>query len=101
MTYAKTAKQVDVRALKGRLWELLQGASGEPRGGDAGDGVGHSVEFQEVIQELHSGDGARLEDLSVHLCFICLLHLANEHSLVVSDVTQMDRLLVSNLPAPV
>ena len=44
-------------------------------------------------------DLRRLEDLSVHLCFICVLHLANEHGLAVAGVTGLDRLLVSNVPA--
>ncbi len=41
----------------------------------------------------------RLEDLSVHLCFICVLHLANEHGLVIKGVPELDRLEISNVPA--
>jgi condensin complex subunit 2 len=35
----------------------------------------------------------------VHLCFICVLHLANEHGLVIQPVPDLDRLLISNVPA--
>lgn len=35
---------------------------------------------------------------AVHLCFICVLHLANEHGLVVRSVPQLDQLLISNVP---
>ena len=37
--------------------------------------------------------------LPVHLCFICVLHLANEHGLVVRAVPTLDQLLISNVPA--
>ena len=36
---------------------------------------------------------------AVHLCFICVLHLANEHGLVIQSVPELDRLLISNVPA--
>ena len=36
---------------------------------------------------------------AVHLCFICVLHLANEHGLVIQPVPELDRLLISNVPA--
>ncbi|GAX76043.1 hypothetical protein CEUSTIGMA_g3486.t1 [Chlamydomonas eustigma] len=36
------------------------------------------------------------QDLSVHLCFICLLHLANEHGLHLSNHGQLNTLTVSN-----
>ena len=41
-------------------------------------------------------DAAPFKDLSVHLCFICLLHLANEHGLQLSNHGQLDTLTVSN-----
>ena len=38
-----------------------------------------------------------LRDLSVHVCFICLLHLANENSLRISSVPSLDRLTAGNV----
>ena len=38
---------------------------------------------------------APFQDLSVHLCFICLLHLANEHGLALSNHGRLDELSVS------
>lgn len=43
----------------------------------------------------HSVAG-KAEDLSVHLCFICLLHLANEHGLAISGTESLDQLVVSH-----
>ncbi len=37
------------------------------------------------------------KDLSVHLCFICLLHLANEHGLTLCNHGQLDKLSVSSM----
>ena len=34
------------------------------------------------------------EDVSLHLCFICLLHLANENTLKIEDCPTMDRLTI-------
>ena len=36
---------------------------------------------------------------SVHLCFICALHLANEHGLRITGVPTLDRLEISGVPA--
>ena len=104
ITYARAAKQVDVRVLKLQLWNILkqQPNTPAPKDLDACEPSSESeaVDFQNVIQHLRGGDGAALNDLSVHLCFICLLHLANEHELVVEGVEDMNRLLVSNISQP-
>jgi condensin complex subunit 2 len=39
------------------------------------------------------------QDLSVHLCFICLLHLANENGLVIRSGDDLKTLQVQNVPA--
>ena len=35
-----------------------------------------------------------LSDLSVHMCFICVLHLANEHGLAIEGVASLDELRI-------
>lgn len=55
------------------------------------------VSFQDLIADVPPFSAAgRAEDLSVHLCFICLLHLANEHGLAVQGTESLDRLIVSH-----
>lgn len=79
--------QVDVRALKEIMWSSI-----EP-GQAASDG--QMMSFQDVIADMPQNSAAgRAEDLSVHLCFICLLHLANEHGLVVEGTQELDQLRV-------
>lgn len=38
-----------------------------------------------------------LADLSVHMCFICVLHLANEHGLAIVGQEGMDELMIGNV----
>eukprot|EP00898_Chlorokybus_atmophyticus_P006836 jgi/Chlat1/7153/Chrsp57S06828 len=73
--YARAAKQVDVRALKHILWQRLEFLARLPERNAAG----------------------RLQDLSVHLCFICVLHLANEHGLSITGCASMDELVIRNV----
>lgn len=38
------------------------------------------------------------EDISAHLCFICLLHLANEHNLRIQGCPSLDDLFIFSIP---
>jgi condensin complex subunit 2 len=91
MRYAKRAKHVDVLDLKAGVWRELQRSASERV--DPATNAAAPVSFQDVVSGLRSGDGGDVSDLSVHLCFICLLHLANEESLVVQS-PEMGKLLV-------
>ena len=55
--------------------------------------------FHEIISQFPEQNPAgRLEDISVHMAFICALHLANEHGLVIKSVPEMNDLVISNVP---
>ena len=82
-------RQVDVRALKESLWQNMEAIQ------EAADD--QAISFQDVIAGLPQKSVAgRAEDLSVHLCFICLLHLANEHGLSVQGTAELDQLIVGH-----
>lgn len=72
--YAQTAKRVDVKALKESLWSAIQK-----------EGV-DGVSFQSVMDDV-SRDYPRdkLASVSVSYCFICVLHLCNEHGLTLKS----------------
>ena len=54
--------------------------------------------MQEVIGGALTGASPELlRDLSVHVCFICLLHLANENSLRISGFPTLDKLTASHV----
>ncbi|KAE8673064.1 Condensin complex subunit 2 [Hibiscus syriacus] len=74
--YDKTSKQVDVQALKETLWDQIQQSQ--------------ETSFQIPVEKLSFKHllasfpadckaAAATKEISPHLCFICLLHLANEH----------------------
>ena len=93
INYDKTSKQVDVKKLKEALWVSLQ----KKNGADDADKLDESTyDFQGVLDTM--GDSAvaagKKDDISVHLCFICLLHLANENTLKIEDCPSMDKLLI-------
>jgi condensin complex subunit 2 len=112
---AAAAVQVDVRALKDLLWDSLttvnsQKASNSSRSTDTEeDSEQHdgataaangqpTIPFQEVIVSVPEQSAAgSLEDVSVHMCFICLLHLANEKGLVIKAKEDLKTLTISNV----
>jgi condensin complex subunit 2 len=85
LQFAKTSKRVDVRLLKDTIWRDLQSAapgkenfreSQKPR------------TFMSVLSQLPSNlPQSELENLSMHSCFITMLHLANENSKAYADLT--------------
>lgn len=78
------APQVDVKALKETLWAKLQAARFR-----APDRQG-PISFGDVISALPANSAAgHISDLSVHLCFICMLHLANENGLAVQGAPDL------------
>lgn len=91
--YDKTSKQIDVRALKETLWQNLQDVSPESQ-----DLEEPTISFKSVLSQVPIACGAAAAgDISVHLCFICLLHLANEHNLRILDCASLDELYIQNV----
>ncbi|XP_062106063.1 condensin complex subunit 2 isoform X2 [Humulus lupulus] len=89
--YDKTSKQVDVQALKETLWDQLQESHRVPIQDEE-----ESLSFKKILGEFprDSKAAATINDVSPHLCFICLLHLANEHGLSIRGHTDMDDLSI-------
>ncbi|XP_050216121.1 condensin complex subunit 2-like [Mercurialis annua] len=92
--YENTIKQVDVHALKQTLWDRIQESSEAPETGRP-----DIVSFKHVLaafpDECRSTTTA---DVSLHLWFFCLLHLANEHGLTIQDCPSLDDLTI-HLPS--
>ena len=90
VNYARTTKVVDIRALKQTIWKDLE---------EENETVEQKHSFHEIISQFPEQNPAgRLEDISVHMAFICALHLANEHGLVIKSVPEMNDLVISNVP---
>ncbi|KAB2606013.1 condensin complex subunit 2-like [Pyrus ussuriensis x Pyrus communis] len=84
--YDRTSKQVDVHALKETLWGHMQESARVP-----------TAEFKDTISFKYvlatfpvNCRAAAAQDITPHLCFICLLHLANDRGLSIDDCPTLD-----------
>ncbi|XP_057792703.1 condensin complex subunit 2 [Salvia miltiorrhiza] len=95
--YDKTSKQVDVHALKETLWGHIQRLNQTPVEDEAHD---ESISFKQLLANFPDScrAAASLSDISTHLCFICLLHLANEHELQILGCPTLDDLSIRLKP---
>ncbi|KAE8125500.1 hypothetical protein FH972_020301 [Carpinus fangiana] len=88
--YDKTSKQVDVQSLKETLWDRIHESS-EVLETECKD----TISFRHLLSTFPVDCQAAVpEDISPHLCFICLLHLANEHGLSIQDCPTLDDLSI-------
>ncbi|XP_020265059.1 condensin complex subunit 2-like isoform X2 [Asparagus officinalis] len=88
--YDKVSKQVDVHALKDMLWSNIRESV---QMSDVGNKA--AVSLKQILRQFSSEScpAASLpKDISPHLFFICLLHLANEHCLSLHDHPTLDEL---------
>ncbi|CAI7813104.1 unnamed protein product [Closterium sp. NIES-53] len=96
VNYARQSKQVDVKILKDTIWVELQRRHAHEREEQQYDEEVSSgpISFDRVLHNFPANcRAAALSDISVHLCFICVLHLANEHDLRLhasEDMNQLD-----------
>ncbi|KAI4383246.1 hypothetical protein MLD38_009110 [Melastoma candidum] len=79
--YDKTSKQVDVQLLKEILWHHIQ----QVPEGSIQKYPEEAISFKQILASFPADCRAAstIGDISPHLSFICLLHLANEHGLVL------------------
>ncbi|XP_058773651.1 condensin complex subunit 2-like [Vicia villosa] len=89
--YDKTAKQVDVQALKFTLWNSIQASVQLTFQGEK-----ESISFRDILANFPSecNAAANVSDITPHLCFICLLHLANEKELSIQSCPDLDELRI-------
>lgn len=89
--YDKTSKQVDVQALKETLWDHIQESPKMYHQGQQ-----EVASFSQILASFPTDckAAATVNEISPHLCFICLLHLANEHGLSIHGNTNLDDLSI-------
>ncbi|XP_021755444.1 condensin complex subunit 2-like [Chenopodium quinoa] len=89
--YDTTSKQIDVHLLKETLWTLVQDSIQTAEVEVHGD----AASFRHVLTAFPDEcKAASTHDISPHLCFICLLHLANEHGLTIVGNPSLDDLSI-------
>lgn len=97
VNFSKVAKRVDVKLLKDNLWKSIKSEDDNTRvspGPDA-EPVKEKTftNVVDVIGEMYRPEEKK--DLLTSFCFICLLHLANEHGLSIQSNEQHDDLRIS------
>jgi len=90
INYSKRAKNVDVEKLRNNIWTQLCADSQENQTPNAPKPVSNDISetklFSEVLASLPEVvPAAQIPDLSVPLCFICLLDLANKKGLQIDQ----------------
>ncbi|CAI9754444.1 unnamed protein product [Fraxinus pennsylvanica] len=86
--FDKTSKQVDVHSLKETLWDHMQKLNETSIQEE-------TVSFRQALASFPDEcKAASVNDISPHLCFICLLHLANEHGLSIHGCPSLDDLTI-------
>ncbi|XP_037405647.1 condensin complex subunit 2-like isoform X2 [Triticum dicoccoides] len=97
--YDKVSKQVDVHALKELLCNHIHTSA---KTADLErDGIEPSLCLTKVLHDLPcSNRDVSTTEISPHLYFICLLHLANEHSLTLRDRPTLDEVDIYILISP-
>ena|SRR3990167_4223681 len=90
ITHAKRAKRVDIEKLRGCIWKELCTPSTEKRNKSRPSVVPEDISepklFSNILSQLPEVvPQPHLVDLSVPLCFICLLDLANKKGLQIDQ----------------
>ncbi|KAE9963923.1 hypothetical protein BLS_008795 [Venturia inaequalis] len=85
--YARVAKKVDVRRLKEEIWRgLALEEMDNPAPVATKQSEDGTLKFTDVINNLQTVYPKQaMTDISTSYCFICLLHLANEKGLVITN----------------
>lgn len=100
VNFSRIAKRVDVKLLKDNLWRSIKPEPVE----EAETGSAerdepkekNTKQFGDVITSIgQMYDDTARKDLSTSFCFICLLHLANEHGLDIATNAAHDDLMIT------
>lgn len=107
VNFSRVAKRVDVRLLKDNLWKSISKVEDdewkkhnqeekEEEAAIEDQPVKTEKKFADVITSIgNMYKPEERKDLSTSFCFICLLHLANEHSLDITSTAAHDDLRIT------
>lgn len=94
VSYSRVAKKVDVKRLKDNLWKSINILKDKYKETDS-EATSIGLKFSNITNEMSKmyGEETR-KDLSTSFCFICLLHLCNEHGLMIQNIESFKDLIV-------
>ncbi|CCD25214.1 condensin subunit BRN1 NDAI_0E03970 [Naumovozyma dairenensis CBS 421] len=106
INFSRVAKRVDVRRLKKNIWSSILVKIDEQKQAKKEDSSqdaaieSYMFKFSDIIERVRIKYSKEvLKDISTSFCFICLLHLANEHGLDIEDYENLEDLTVTFTPA--
>jgi condensin complex subunit 2 len=86
LNYSKKAKKVDVKQLKDHIWTAFTQSC---------DAQSEPTPFTRLVSDVARVYPAETRvDVTIPFYFICLLHLANENNLAITDCPTMNDLFV-------
>lgn len=97
VNFSRVSKKVDVKKLKDNIWSSIKtlAIANKSRESDESTVAEGNLRFTEIAAELSKTYRTEAKkDISTSFCFICLLHLANEHGLKVTSTDDYEDLLV-------
>lgn len=115
VNFSRIAKRVDVKLLKTNIWKSISQIPNPQIKKDGSVGLDDENDqntpdemaaeekpnlktFRNVVETVGQMYGSdEKKDLSTSFCFICLLHLANEHSLNISTNENHDDLIITGI----
>lgn len=93
INFSRVAKRVDIKLLKDNIWNTIQSVKSESPPIDSTDlderqstpSADTKTKFADIVSSVSKlYEVEARKELSTSFCFICLLHLANEHSLTIN-----------------
>ena len=97
VAYSRVSKKVDVRRLKNNVWKsvLLLVDEKDSKADQDEEIEIIKLSFKDIANELvNFYPKELLKDISTSFCFICLLHLSNEHGLTIENAENFEDLTV-------
>ncbi|QLL31569.1 hypothetical protein HG536_0B04330 [Torulaspora globosa] len=97
VNFSRVSKKVDVKKLKDNIWSSIKTLANRYKSQKTDESTidEGTLRFSEIAVELSKTYKTEAKkDISTSFCFICLLHLANEHGLKVTSMEDYEDLLV-------
>lgn len=97
VNYSRVSKKVDVKKLKDHIWYSIKTLANNLKNEmtDETNFDRGSLTFREIAVEISKQYKVEArKDISTSFCFICLLHLANEHGLKITSTDDYEDLTV-------
>lgn len=93
VNFSRVAKRVDIKLLKDNIWRAMLEGVADKAVDNNNNSEPRRIRFNEVLRKVKTMyTSEQVKELSTSFCFICVLHLANEHGLTIEGNETNDNL---------